>query len=61
MKRYHGSEDIGKYYCVICSKKGIPTKKDLRRHLKFAHEKDIAKKTQCDNCNVLFLESEKIT
>ena len=54
MKRYHGSEDIGKYYCVICSKKGIPTKKDLRRHLKFAHEKDIEKKKQCDNCNVPF-------
>ena len=54
MKRYHGSEGIGKYYCVICAKKGIRTKKDLRRHLKFAHEKDIAKKKQCDNCNVPF-------
>ena len=53
MKRYHGSEYIGKYCCVICSKKGIPTKKDLR-HLKFAHEKDIAKKKQCENCNVPF-------
>ena len=47
-------ESIGKYYCVICSKKGIATKKDLRRHLNFAHEKDIAKKTQCDNCHVPF-------
>ena len=27
--------------------------------MKFAHNKDIAKKKQCDNCNVL--ESEKIT
>ena len=54
MKRYHGSEGIGKYYCVICAKKGIRTKKDLRRHLKFAHEKDIAKKKQCENCNVPF-------
>ena len=54
MKRYHGSEGIGKHYCVICTKKGIQRKKDLKRHLKFAHEKDIAKKKQCDNCNVPF-------
>ena len=47
-------ESIGKYYCVICSKKDIPTKKDLRRHLNFAHQKDIAKKTKCDNCNAKF-------
>ena len=50
----HASEDIGKYHCIFCSKKDIPSKKDLRRHLKFAHEKDIAKKKQCDNCNVPF-------
>jgi len=55
----HASEDIGKYYCVICCKKGIPTKKDLRRHLKFAHEKDIEKKKQCDNCNVPFFGTGK--
>ena len=51
----HASEDIGKYHCIFCSKKDIPSKKDLRRHLKFAHEKDIAKKTKCDNCNAKFL------
>ena len=43
----HASEDIGTYYCVICSKNGIATKKDLRRHLKFAHEKDIARVKSC--------------
>ena len=39
---------------AVILQKGIPTKKDLRRHLKFAHEKDISKKKQCDNCNVPF-------
>ena len=48
------SEEIGKYYCIICSKKNIPTKKLLKRHLNFAHEKDIAKKTRCDKCMVPF-------
>ena len=48
------SEEVGKYYCIICSKKDIPTKKHLKRHLNFAHEKDIAKKTRCDKCMVPF-------
>ena len=50
----HASEDIVKYHCIFCIKKGIPTEKDLERHLMFYHMKDITEMTKCYNCNIPF-------